>query len=234
MANRFEELKNMVDHLLEVSEKNGHYIVAEPYNIYLRDLQYSFIYKNYSVEQIKEMIEMNSIPNVFEDEKKHQVSASEEVEASNPLLQEVTEKYKIIYKIMALVESKHINFLGQNYNIFFQVDTDEDLIENFSVPQLRNILELVEKHDDLTSSKEKILRAEDEANAWWRKNSPSRSLKIMPSDSMETVYGKAKAVLEKTPRNSPAYSKIFDYMNDLYEMIEAGEEEQEECKEKLT
>ncbi len=105
------------------------------------------------------------------------------------------------------------------------------MIENFSVSQLQNILELVEKHDEVVSAKEKNHTAED---AWWRKNSPSRALKILPTDSMETVYGKAKAVLEKTPRNSPAYSKIFDYMNDLYEMIEASEEEQESCDETLS
>lgn len=234
MANRVEELKKLVDQLLEVSERNGHYIVAEPFNIYLRDLQYSFIYKNYSIEQIKQMIDMNSLPYTSLDELEADGPLSTEEENDNLLLQEVTEKYKVIYKIMALVEAKNINFIGQNYNIFFKVDTDEDLIENFSVSQLKNILEIVETHDDFTLSKADAVQVEDQADVWWRKNSPSRSLKILPSDSMETVYGKAKAVLEKTPRNSPAYSKIFDYMNDLYEMIEAREEEQEDCGEKLT
>ncbi|WKA55655.1 hypothetical protein [Planococcus shixiaomingii] len=233
MTNKLEELKKLVDQLLDVSEKNGHYIVAEPYNIYLRDLQYSFIYKNYSVDQIKEMIQMNSTPHSFWEELSVENSSSSEIDNDALLLQEVAEKYKVIYKIMALVDAKNINFIGQNYNIFFKVDTDEDLIDNFSISQLKNILEIVEKQDDF-SSEAKVSKAEDQANAWWRKNSPSRSLKILPSDSMETVYGKAKAVLEKTPRNSPAYSKIFNYMNDLYEMIEANEEEQKSCGEKLT
>lgn len=228
MTQKLDTLKKLVDKLLEVSEKNGHYIVAEPFNIYLRDLQYSFIYKNYSAEQIKEMIAMNSIPSTLWEE-----AENPPAETINPFLQEVTEKYKVIHKIMEVVDAKNINFLGQNYNIFFKVDTDEDLIENFSVNQLRNILELVEKHDNVTSVKEKDHQPEKEMDAWWRKNSPSRALKILPTDSMETVYGKAKAVLEKTPRNSPAYNKIFDYMNDLYEMIEASEEEQESCDETL-
>lgn len=232
MTNNIEELKKLVDQLLEVSNVNGHYIVAEPYNIYLRDLQYSFIYKNYSVDQIKEMIQMNSTPYSMEDESDLEHSLDLETENAC-LLQEVTEKYKVIYKIMTLVDAKNINFIGQNYNIFFKVDTDEDLIENFSVSQLKKLLKIVEKHEDHTPYKVKTPKSEDQANVWWRKNSPSRSLKILPSDSMETVYGKAKAVLEKTPRNSPAYSKIFDYMNDLYEMIEA-KEEQESFREKLT
>lgn len=226
MTQKSDKLKRLVDQLLEVSEKNGHYIVAEPFNIYLRDLQYSFIYKNYTAEQIEQMIEMNSTSYIAD------VNEHEEPENNtDPLLQEVTEKYKVIHKIMCIVEEKNINFLGQNYNIFFKVDTDEDLIENFSVNQLKNILELVEKHDEVFPAK---LHPKNPTEVWWRKNSPSRSLKILPSDSMETVYGKAKAVLEKTPRNSPAYSKIFDYMNDLYEMIEASEEEQENCDETLT
>ncbi|PSL41443.1 hypothetical protein B0H99_102126 [Planomicrobium soli] len=229
MTQKLDTQKKLIDTLLEVSEKNGHYIVAEPFNIYLRDLQYSFIYKNYSVEQIEEMIVMNSIPSILWEE-----AENPPVEIANPLLQEVTEKYKIIHKIMEVVDTKNINFLGQNYNIFFKVDTDEDLIENFSVDQLGNILDLVEKHDEVSSLKEKDRQPEKEMDAWWRKNSPSRALKILPTDSMETVYGKAKAVLEKTPRNSPAYSKIFDYMNDLYEMIEASEKEHESCDETLT
>ncbi|TWT01434.1 hypothetical protein [Planomicrobium sp. CPCC 101079] len=233
MTQKLESLKKLVDRLLEVSEKNGHYIVAEPYNIYLRDLQYSFIYKNYSVEQIQEMIQMNSTPFSFAENTEANEAVRFDAEATNPLLEEVTEKYKVIYKIMAVVDAKNINFLGQNYNIFFKVDTDEDLIENFSVNQLHNILELVEKHDDVVFSKESTQQKGNEMNVWWRKNSPSRALKILPTDSMETVYGKAKAVLEKTPSSSPAYSKIFDYMNDLYEMIEASEE-QENRDETLT
>lgn len=229
MTQKLDKLKRLVDQLLEVSEKNGHYIVAEPFNIYLRDLQYSFIYKNYTAEQIEQMIEMNSTPYIS-DVNEHEESENN----TDLLLQEVTEKYKVIHKIMCIVEEKNINFLGQNYNIFFKVDTDEDLIENFSVNQLKNILELVEKQDEVFPAKETMLQPKNPAEVWWRKNSPSRSLKILPSDSMETVYGKAKAVLEKTPRSSPAYSKIFDYMNDLYEMIEASEEEQENCDETLT
>ncbi|TWT25181.1 hypothetical protein [Planomicrobium sp. CPCC 101110] len=233
MTQKLDALKKLVDSLLEVSEKNGHYIVAEPYNIYLRDLQYSFLYKNYSVEQIQEMIQMNSTPFSIAEDAEAADAESFETEASAPLLQEVTEKYKVIYKIMAVVDAKNINFLGQNYNIFFKVDTDEDLIENFTVTQLQNILELVEKQDDVAFIKERNRQESNEMDAWWRKNSPSRALKILPTDSMETVYGKAKAVLEKTSSSSPAYSKIFDYMNDLYEMIEASEE-QENRDETLT
>lgn len=158
-----EVIKNhktkLVQDLIDISLGNNHYIVGEPFNIYLKDLYPEFITTNYSIKQIKKMIVMNSKPNVTQGQQN--VNVIDIKIDEDPIS---IEKNKLFNRIMWKAKKKNISFIGEGYNISFGIDETEDILDSFNLAQLKDILIILESTTlkDLTLEREENEAANNE------------------------------------------------------------------------
>lgn len=148
----------LVQDLINISIINDHYMVGEPFNIYLKDVYPSFISTNYSLKEIIVMIEMNSKPNVTQKLQNLNVMDIKIDENPTSIYKDPTSivKDKLLNKIMLKAKKKNISFIGEGYNIFFDKDEKEDILDSFNLPELKDILIILESTtlEDLTLERE--------------------------------------------------------------------------------